>query len=484
MSDFDKQWADKLNEPENFPNRDKNWSQLSERLDHFQSHRTDLTRQVRYWKAAAAVLAIATTGFCALWANSYLRHQRLLENQAQIQSVTQQVAPITSDLNTFSPSEAQNSPSTTFTVPESGGHSDLAAANTKTSPENTPTNKQTTAAEKSGQLSTHNYAPVKSPSNKRAVPAAGKLAPSSADAVAADEPAGTGVSNAATTTNNAVAALPPTSAGSDKHNNTAIELLPAAEASLLLPQAAVLPLQSVATTPTPVNIAHRRFRPSLQLGPQFGLGIKNTVGVNQVRSAGLLAECNILPGLMLSASADWQQYRLTSQDTLPDKIKPGGGHHPHNPPGPQQPDHRLTEISGDLRQQQFSLGLRYALPLRGRISPSLRLAHVWLHEKAGLLSYEFEDPDPHGPGPGPHAPEKYILAERTEAAKTANWWRAGAGLDVKVGSGWTAQVGVDYMFNTAGVSGGNAEGWYARGGVVYQLPLLRKNLSAPRLRQG
>ena len=78
----------------------------------------------------------------------------------------------------------------------------------------------------------------------------------------------------------------------------------------------------------------------------------------------------------------------------------------------------------------------------------------------------------------------YADAERTEAAKTANWWRAGAGLDVKVGSGWTAQIGVDYMFNTAGVSGGNAEGWYARGGVVYQLPLLRKNLSAPRLRQG
>ena len=480
MSDFDKQWADKLNESENYPNRDKNWSQLSERLDQFQSHRTDLSRQVKYWKAAAAVFAIATTGFCALWANSYLQHQRLLEKSAPTQSITQPTAPIASDFNTFTPSEPENSPSATSTTAESG-RSEI----TNASPENALTIQKTTAATKSDQPSTRNYTSDKSPSNKRAVPAAGKLAPSSADAVAADEPADAGVSNAAQTTNNSVAALPATSESPDKNSNTAIELLPAAAAGLLLPQAAVLPLQSVATTtPTPVKTTPGRFRPGLQLGPQFGLGIKNTVGVSQVRSAGLLAECSILPGLMLSASADWQQYSLTSQDTLSDKRKPGGGHHSHNPPGPQQPNHKLTEVSGDLRQQQFSLGLRYALPLRGRLSPSLRIAHVWLHEKAGLLSYEFEDPDPHGPGPGPHAPEKYILAERTEAAKTANWWRAGAGLDVKVGSGWTAQIGVDYLFNTAGVSGGNAAGWYTRGGVVYQLPLLRKQQSAARLRQG
>lgn len=107
-------------------------------------------------------------------------------------------------------------------------------------------------------------------------------------------------------------------------------------------------------------------------------------------------------------------------------------------------DEELVQVEGTQRQRQLSLGLRYALPVRFWVRPTLQVAHTWVNIAPQLLSFKFEEQHPGGPGGpgGNHGPRYFV--EKTDAQNLANVWRAGIGLERET-SRWNFSIGADYV---------------------------------------
>ncbi|MBK6931718.1 MAG: hypothetical protein IPH12_12985 [Saprospirales bacterium] len=192
----------------------------------------------------------------------------------------------------------------------------------------------------------------------------------------------------------------------------------------------------------PAPVAAPIIRPHRERKSRFRAGVQASVaapapaeqGVSWLRGAGISAEYTPVRNLWLTAASDWMSFDIHRSKNITEPFFPG------KPPKPKGHHNELVAVVAHPRQQQISLGIRYALPLRFWVRPSVRIAHNWLLENPGVFSFGFEDKDPGHPTPAP--PE--LIASRPGSRLVQNIWRFGAALERETPF-WVFRAGVDWV---------------------------------------
>ncbi|MBP6828704.1 MAG: hypothetical protein KA165_19205, partial [Saprospiraceae bacterium] len=104
-------------------------------------------------------------------------------------------------------------------------------------------------------------------------------------------------------------------------------------------------------------------------------------------------------------------------------------------------------------------GLRYVLPVRFWLQPSVRAAYTWVRVSPELISFQFEKPFPN------NNPE--YKSKKTDAKYLDNVWRFGAGLEHETPR-WVFGIWADFSKNLAGSDSG-FDALLFRTGIQYRI---------------
>lgn len=184
----------------------------------------------------------------------------------------------------------------------------------------------------------------------------------------------------------------------------------------------------------------------------IGITQPHEKGVSMLKGHGISVEYALAKHLWLSASADWLQF-----DVKTDRFIPKVHHHHHDPNDPIPPN--LLKVESTQRQQQYGLGLRYVLPVRFWLQPSVRAAYTWVRVSPELISFQFEKPFPN------NNPE--YKSKKTDAEYLDNVWRFGAGFEHETPR-WVFGIWADFSKNFAGSDSG-FDALLFRTGIQYRI---------------
>ncbi len=213
--------------------------------------------------------------------------------------------------------------------------------------------------------------------------------------------------------------------------------------SRLAPSVKMLPLRSfVHISPAPQWLAplsrHRESR--LWVGLQGNIGVSAPrPGISLLQGAGLGAEYRLLGQLWLTGSAEWVSYDVRHTQYLPSAFyreKPPQAYKIvlGKPPVP----YPLHDVVGNQRLHFLSAGLRYRVPLRFWLRPSVHAACTWGQVAPAIYNYTFVDTLPGSP------PKKVIVltsTQSTSAYAVPGLWRFGVALERET-EWWTLRLGV------------------------------------------
>lgn len=427
MSDFDKFFAERLNEETEFPLREKNWKALAQRLDVAGAGAvTTGLAALKLWKAA--VLGLALTSGVLVWKFVALREEntRLRDQIEQLRQAIPQNTPVAS---------AKDFEGDTWHAPfvwqyEKG---EQTTGNNGVDPRDF----------------SHDDAPVvMQRSQKR--PANIPVATSDPVSPAAPYPEVQHDEKQAEF------------AGTAGQHDAGAEL----ETLVVLPDLPPLPQTDIPVVPIPapemkqttvpvppITKPYREKAGRFRVGIQGVAAIPNPLpsGVSAPKGIGATVEYSPLRNVWLSASADWLSYQVSGNRYLPPQFfhapQPMPAKFPQPGPNPPKPQpYPLVQVQGSQRIQFYNLGVRYALPVRFPIRPSVHLMHTWARFTPELYVFEFEDDKPGGPNP--HPAKKFILSSSAPEQTISNLWRMGFGLEYETRD-WVFRAGVDWVENSA-----------------------------------
>lgn len=434
MSDFDKFFAERLNEEAEFPRREKNWKALSKRLHLYYAAAgtTAVVSHLVYWKAAAATFVLVSG--LLMWKLRSVQQDNaaLRKAVAEWQEKSTAHNPVASTAPSGLPATPGSGPASAATpgVPSAAGSISEAPYRHSDTPVTTTTSSSfSAAASAAAHRSKFNayrkhLTPATAPETETA---------NASTVLTPEQPASTAA---------------PDSLQSKVIEQTGLaglDLLPGTAGQVTGPmQKRQMTMPSVAPPPPvpPLIRPYREDKSRFRAGAQLVVSAPLTkdAGITLPRGAGVNAEFSPLRNLWLTASADWMSFDVHVVDSVPRHYLP------HDTPKPPKPDHELVNVEGNPRYQQYALGLRYRLPLRFWVQPTVRVAHSWVHETPSIFSFEFEEDDPGGPGPKP--PKSEFIAVRTSSAWLNSLWRFGVGLEHNTPH-WAFQIGLDYVPNQA-----------------------------------
>lgn len=198
-------------------------------------------------------------------------------------------------------------------------------------------------------------------------------------------------------------------------------------------------------------------RPYREKSGRFRLGIQGTVavpaplptGISALKGVGTVVEYSPLRNVWLTASADWLAYQVDGNEYLPPQFFHEPQPKPDKPGGPNPPNQQtfdLLQVKGRQRMQFYNLGVRYALPVRFPLKPSVHLTHTWARFSPELFVFEFEDDKPGGPNH--HPSKKFMLSASAPEQTVSSLWRIGVGLEYETRD-WVFRIGADWVENSA-----------------------------------
>ncbi len=431
MSDFDKIFAEKLDEEGRFPRKAKNWRTLSSRLDAFESGLHGSSRRLRIWQAAAAVTLVAASVLFGQVISMRHENAGLREQVAELQKIQprQETTEIAGSNETK--------------TPQTG----LATGAKETGQNNT--SEKDSFSNNPGQASGHSgvpntlhgqhgqYAPagqkgaLQTGNDSRQQIAYDKLnTPEQIAGQSATEPSGIAIQDKNPSGGSPDSLqIPDVIPAMAPARLLAVELLPVK--SRLAPEKIHMPLVSV---PQPTIKPVRQQTSHFRAGIQAVAAIPQTErkGISTPIGSGISAEYAILPNLSIAASADWLHYEINTDSILPRFNLPD------HPSSPGNPHHDLVGLEGYQRIQQYSLGLNYTVPVRFWAQPTLRIAHTWARMSPSSFILAFEE---HPHGGGMHSRE--YVPVKSDAKWFNNIWRLGLGLKHETPR-WVFGISADY----------------------------------------
>lgn len=430
MSKFDRIFADKLNEEQAFPGQDQNWNKLTGMLGAHDLMLYGISKRLRMWKAIAAVSITAVVGLAIL--TDHLKDQNkalqaaLQQQQTTFQAIQTQMAQLQAAIisNKKENLSTQNSlPKTSEQQLDQHRFFNINQAIATFEKTSTPNNKVTEPSAASMAENHKNNAPSIIEGTGKEHELASALPPSEFNKENADAPQEVLLDLQKMVDSLDMAKKIERIAQQDDKRMPVCAFLPS---GLRAPsvQAPELPALADATARNPmVRTLHRHDRVRVGVQTLIGSPTPKEKGVSLIMGNGITAEVSPIRNFWITASADWTHFDV-SADTVIKRFRfPDPPHAPSHQMGQQ-----LVHIDASPRQQQFALGLRYRLPIRSWVRPSVRIAHVWTHVAPGIITYRFEKKHT-GPGPNPHPHEPEYLAERTDVQFYYNTWKAGIGLE-------------------------------------------------------
>lgn len=532
MSDFDKFFAEKLDQEAHYPGRAKNWNRLGQRLDAFaeggsvgnNSHWTQWA-----WKAATTTLLV--TSAVLIWKYAALQkeqeqmrqQQQKLEQQVALlqyaEQMTQPDAPVTSRWE-GSGTIGQQTPAPnaaplfadpkTLAIPSSKppqpfGNLKSVSNAPAAAPSNIPTSKTTTytssgniaastiSPEKSGDMA--HKTPAHKPAGKSAVPqntdlsAASDLPPATAEtpkndligpiAAAPNAPA---VADASLegADNLPAASIPPVSpekqkdvASADSSAAQQPTATPPTTAPLLAETSA--PRDTMAKPPVAATSEQPVIRP-LRQRFQMRAGIGALMGWEQPKQQGisLIAGQGISASLSLWRSRFWltggvDWLRFEEKATVYQPAFHAFTIPPKSPWGGGGPNPKAHEL---VQVEAAHRQQRYHFGLRCQLPELLKVRPVLQAAHVWVNNspkfVQYTYED-NDPGPGP-GPGKKL--ERTTLKEPdyshSNIWQLGAGLEYDLREAWTLSLRADYQ-TQAGARANNFDVLFLRAGLEYRI---------------
>jgi hypothetical protein len=450
MSDFDKYFAERLDEEGQFPRREKNWKAVSKRLEAFDAGISGRSSRMRYWQAAAAASIIAVS---VLFGKVYRMHRENTGLREQIANLQKNSAG--SETHSSADVNAPQKETTPVLAPVDVVQQDLTAW---PKPQSERTENGTTASMPENLSRRFSSKKTKSTAEKQNQAEQNVTQPNPiavddlANMNSPEQSAGQPQPVDGQTTDQTKNGLAHPQRGMDQ-----LALLPVNIAALKPVTATVAAIKTVpVNTPVIKPVSHHfsTFRAGVQAS--VGLPSPREKGVSPFIGAGVSAEYAFWRNLRLGVSADWLRNDINADTLL------GPRHFPQYPPKPK-PGHNLTQIEGSRRSQQYSLGIAYTIPLHFPVKPAVRIAHTWTHLSPAIYSLRFDKKPPHFP-PGPSKPE--FEPVKSESEWVSNHWRVGAGLEFETPR-WVAGVWADYSKGQAS-NGPVSDAVFIRAGVSYK----------------
>ncbi len=187
------------------------------------------------------------------------------------------------------------------------------------------------------------------------------------------------------------------------------------------------------------NVPPRRRESRLWLGLQGTAGIPTPrPGISLLQGAGLGLEYRAIGQLWITAAADALSYDVRHTDYLPAAF------YRENPPqafklvlGKPPVPYPLRDVVANQRLRLLSTGLRYRLPVRFWLRPSVQVAHTWAYVSPAIYNYTFVDTLP-------GTPPKVLTfssAQSTAAYSVRGLWRFGVALERET-EWWAIRLGV------------------------------------------
>ncbi len=460
MSDLDDFFAKRLDEEANFPNRGKNWKQLSKQLDAFHTGSVQGNRPgLRGWQIAT-IAALAVSGLLLLKtiatqqektklrqdvASLQTERANLIDQLAAVEK--RAIAPSIENISNDIPSNTSvHTTNPNFSVDRKINERlpNKVRATTRIDSTKIPIEKlqqPNGAAEKLPAPIAEN--PTVKQSLSTAIEEKSPLTSDVTAFIQKEDTAKLGIA----IVDSAAVALSVSVLDSTKNASPEIDSL------LALVEKLKDSLSSAPSLVQEIKPAHNK-KSRFRVGAQATLGFiqPKQKGVSSVRGQGFTLEARIFRSLWATASVDWLHHEVSTDGFVP-KF------HPHHDSLPKPPDggwgggggggwqhqSKLIRVESAPQQQHFGLGLRYQLPVRFWVRPSVRVAYNWVHISPTLVTYKFVEDDPGGPGPNPYPDEHDVkyTAEKFDAQWLTNQLRFGVGLEKDIPN-WTFGLWADY----------------------------------------
>ncbi len=500
MSDFDKFFAEKLEEEAHYPGRAKNWRSLNQRLDAFVvgSSVGSAVGSVA-WKAVSAVLLVTTAVLVWQYAGLQKEHSQMQQQQQKLeqqiaelqrpaaqQQVTnqqfdelkqpgaqQQVQNVEQRTKALQQQPAQQQKQQQNVEQQIAELQQQTARQSKQQQyleqQIAQLRQQAASQSKSSQRVEQQIAEPQQPAAQRpSSPASSAVVQSTAsqgagvppifpekkgDTVGAEQAA----AHASPLTSNPSST--PLSANHPDSASSAVVTVPAAPATPdSTAQTAQLPppdtsAKSAQAPPPPIiKPLRERFQLKAGMGVIVGWEQPRQQGISLITGQGISASLSLWrSSLWLTSGVDWVRFEEKSSTYRPEfhrfaqppkSPKPG--------PGPHQHD-ELVSVESQQRQQRYHLGLRYALPHLLGVRPTVQAGHVWVRTAPTFVQYTFDDHDP-GPGPNPNPNHKLdFLTQKEGPLKYSNIWQVGLGLEYDLRA-WTLSLRADYQAQAKAVA--------------------------------
>jgi hypothetical protein len=393
MKNFDK-YIKKLfdNDEEQFPNMDKNWGMLNQKLDRYNSLNNNATTkfiQKYFWRSMVALLLVSN-GFLFYKMNKQSEATATLSLQKQkVESILDSVTSINDNAVTTQ-THANALVKKIEDLKQEMDKSNAGIAEVK----------HTEFENKKGILNSENKATNHAKDNKNISINDDKVAEESNNIKNSEIQKIENIEIA----NNTVSVIEKSDENSNNtDNNTAtkgekrqitdvLQLIPYPSKlnKVVYENTLELPFLHANTFVKPVNQPIFRFTPSVQIGGFIQTGIfLNNRDLTTISGGGFVAECMISKYLGFDFSVNSQESEF---QTRMEKFKDFNHHVPpvNDPNKPPRQDFEFRSLKTKIESQNFNFGLKFKLPTNF-LTPTFTLGHNWSSQATNPIFVEFKD---------------------------------------------------------------------------------------------
>jgi hypothetical protein len=404
MKDFDRYFSEKLNEEVQFPNRDKNWMEMSRRLDALETGATFMRSRLGPWKVVSA-LAVVLAGMFA-WQNYHLL--------SECDNMKEQIAGLRTSV------------------------ADLSRMADAMEDLKNSQGKILLAVSKHDEVESRRTPPVVAYSYPSATLAAKEVALP----VISKRGVDTTLSAPMIDNFDHLSKIRQEEIRSEAKDGIAV------------------------TAALPVNAPGRMtYRYRLGISAVAGKVMPGVEGVSLVRGQGVTAEYKLWRNYWMGASAEWLTYDLNAPaypgtlkqpegDTIPGPVWGWGWSWHH---------YKLIRVESTQQTRHYSLGIRYEIPTRWLLKPSVRLSYSWIRAAPSTVTYTYLKRNHY-----PYSdPTEYYAVVKTNPGLLGEQFRLGFGLERDMPR-WSFGLMAEYSRKSQIASTGMGV-LFLRGGISYKL---------------